>query len=93
METTHMGKLAVCSQPLHTNRAWLHNWAKHYLEIGADAIIMHVPRVRHPLPISGRAALLKLSAAGLLRSGCNCTDCRHIQCIKNEAWLIPESSP
>ena len=63
METTHKGKLGVCSQPLHTNRGWLHDWAKHYLEIGADAIIMHVPRVCHPLPISGHAAPPHFQAA------------------------------
>ena len=78
METTHKGKLGVCSQPLHTNRAWLHDWAKHNLGIGADAIIMHVPRVCHPLPISGYAAPLSFrQPQGLLCSGCNCMDCSH----------------
>ena len=63
METMHKGKLGVCSQPLHTNRAWLHDWAKHNLGIGAGAIIMHMPKVCRPLPISGHAAPLKFQAA------------------------------
>ena len=91
-ETKHRGELGVCSQPLHTNRAWLHDWAKHYLGIGAEAIIMHVPRVRHPLPISGHAAQpVSRQPQGHLHSGCSCMDCSHMECI--EARLIPDSLP
>ena len=46
METTHKGELGVCSQPLHTNRAWLQDWADYNFGIGAGVVIMHVPRVR-----------------------------------------------
>ena len=43
---TGQGTLAVCSQPLHTNREWLRNWVQHYLDLGAEKVIMHAPRVR-----------------------------------------------
>lgn len=45
MSGKRLGKLGVCSQPLITDRAWLRDWVDHQFRIGADEVIMHVPKV------------------------------------------------
>ena len=53
MESKYQGKLAICSAPLHTDRSWYSDWARHYLAGGAELIIMHAPKVN----MHGQAAL------------------------------------
>lgn len=44
--TKKTGKVAACSQPLHTNRDWLPHWVDFYLSIGVSKIFMHAPQVK-----------------------------------------------
>lgn len=45
MSGKRLGKLAVCSQPLITDRSWLRDWVAHQFQIGADEVYLHVPKV------------------------------------------------
>ena len=40
-----VGRLGVCTQPLFTHRAWLKDWVDYQFLIGADEVIMHLPKV------------------------------------------------
>lgn len=47
--TEKKGKVAACSQPLHTNREWLPDWVDYYLSIGVSKLYMHAPQVSYLL--------------------------------------------
>ncbi|KAK9799437.1 hypothetical protein WJX73_010409 [Symbiochloris irregularis] len=47
IETKRQGSVVGCSQPLHTDRAWLKDWVEHYAAMGVSKMWMHVPRGLH----------------------------------------------
>ena len=47
MDGSRKGRLGVCSQSLHSHVDWLQDWVEHQFGIGADEVILHIPKVIH----------------------------------------------